>query len=280
MPAARALAGTGALVTGGGSGIGLACARHLLRDGASVTIVGRTEDRLRAAVESLAADRPDDATVTWVRCDVTVEDDVASAMDVADRIAPLGIVVANAGSGVLAPLHTMTRERWDDTMATNVTGTFLAVKHAAPPMAARGGGAIVAVSSIAGHLTHRYLGAYAVSKAAVDALVRNAADELGHAGIRVNGVRPGLVHTDMGAAFERDPAVQDDYLAQMPLGRVGTVDDVASLVRFLASPDSSWITGQVVGCDGGHSLRRGPDLGHWARTGFGSDVVDRLQPSG
>jgi NAD(P)-dependent dehydrogenase (short-subunit alcohol dehydrogenase family) len=270
------LSGAGALVTGGGSGIGLACARHLLADGASVTIAGRNEDRLRTAADSLRAERPG-AAVRWTRCDVTDEADVAAAVGVAGEAAAVSILVANAGSGILAPLQATTRQGWDDTIATNLTGTFLAIKHAAPAMAARGGGAIVAVSSVAGLLTHRFLSAYAVSKSAVDALVRNAADELGHVGVRVNGVRPGLVHTDMGAPFERDEAVQADYLEQMPLGRVGTVDDVACLVDFLVSPMSSWITGQVVGCDGGHSLRRGPDLSRWAREGFGADVVDQAR---
>ena len=91
-------------------------------------------------------------------------------------------------------------------------------------------------------------------------LVRNAADELGRYGIRVNGVRPGLVPTEMAAGLEQIDAVREDYLAQMPLGRLGKPEDVAAAVRFLAGPEASWITGQLLGVDGGHSLRRGPDL--------------------
>ena len=112
-----------------------------------------------------------------------------------------------------------------------------------------------------GSHTHRHLAAYSVSKAALDMLVRNAADELGEFGVRVNAIRPGLVPTDasqsLDAAIRRRAA---DYLAQMPLGRTGTIEEIAAAVRFLAGDDAAWITGQSFGVDGGHSLRRGPDL--------------------
>jgi NAD(P)-dependent dehydrogenase (short-subunit alcohol dehydrogenase family) len=93
-------------------------------------------------------------------------------------------------------------------------------------------------------------------------MVRNAADELGRFGVRVNGVRPGLVPTDISAGLNNYEATRQDYLDQMPLARTGTVDDIASAVRFLSGPEASWITGQLLGVDGGHSLRRGPDLGN------------------
>ena len=151
-------------------------------------------------------------------------------------------------------------EAWNATLALTLTSTLSTIKHAAPIMGRGNGGAIVAVSSIAGHLTHRNLGQYAVAKAGVEMLVRNSADELGRYGIRVNGVRPGLVPTEMAAGLEQTEEVRDDYLAQMPLGRLGTPQDVAAAVRFLAGPEASWITGQLLGVDGGHSLRRGPNL--------------------
>ena len=132
--------------------------------------------------------------------------------------------------------------------------------NAAPVMGRGDGGAIVAVSSIAGHLTHRNAGQYCVAKAGVEMLVRNAADELGRYGIRVNGVRPGLVPTEMAAGLAQTDAIREEYLAQMPLGRLGKPEDVAGAVRFLAGPEASWIAGQLLGVDGGHSLRRGPDL--------------------
>ena len=198
-----------------------------------------------------------------VVADVTSEDDVAAAVTAAcGTDGRLDIVVANAGGSATAgPLVLVDRAGWEQTLTLNVTGTWSVIRHATPALARSGGGSIVAVSSIAGHLTHRQLGAYATAKAAVEMLVRSAADELGAYGIRVNGVRPGLVPTDASAPLAEHEATRRDYLAQMPLGRTGTVEDVAALVAFLAGPESTWITGQLIGVDGGHSLRRGPELG-------------------
>jgi NAD(P)-dependent dehydrogenase (short-subunit alcohol dehydrogenase family) len=197
-----------------------------------------------------------------IAADVTSEDDVAAAVARAcSEDGGLDIVVANAGGAATAgPLVLVDRPGWEQTLTLNITGTWSLIRHAAPAMARAGGGSIVAVSSIAGHLTHRQLGAYAVAKAGVEMLVRNAADELGAYGIRVNGVRPGLVPTDASGPLNEHEGTREDYLAQMPLGRTGTVEDVAALVAFLAGPESTWITGQLIGVDGGHSLRRGPDL--------------------
>jgi NAD(P)-dependent dehydrogenase (short-subunit alcohol dehydrogenase family) len=113
--------------------------------------------------------------------------------------------------------------------------------------------------------------AYCVSKAGVEMLVRNAADELGGAGIRVNAVRPGLVPTDLAAGLVANPSAQADYLDQMPLRRLGTTEDIANIVRFLIGPESSWVTGQVIACDGGHTLRRGPDLDAIAKAAVKAD---------
>jgi NAD(P)-dependent dehydrogenase (short-subunit alcohol dehydrogenase family) len=251
------LDGRHALVTGGGTGIGLGCARRLAADGATVTICGRRREVLDEAVASLGG------AARAVTADVTVDDDVAAAVAAAcDEEGTLDIVVANAGGAAAAgPLVLVERAAWEQTLALNVTGTWALIRHAAPAMARAGSGSFVALSSIAGHLTHRHLGAYAVAKAAVEMLVRNAADELGAYGIRVNAVRPGLVPTEASGPLNDHEPTRADYLAQMPLGRTGTVEDVAALVAFLAGPEATWITGQLIGVDGGHSLRRGPDLG-------------------
>ena len=128
-------------------------------------------------------------------------------------------------------------------------------------MAASGGGSIIAMSSIAGHSTHRLMSAYCVGKAGIEMLVKVAADELGGQGIRVNAVQPGLVDTDLVGFITAGGKLLDDYMEQMPVSRVGTVDDIAAVVRFLAGPESTWITGQMIGIDGGHQLRRGPQYG-------------------
>lgn len=253
---ALGLEGKAALVTGGGTGIGLGCARRLATDGALVTICGRREDVLASAVGDIGHD------ARYVVCDIQDEAQVAAAVQAAaEPLGGLHIAVVNAGGGVTAgPIVMGDVAGWRAQLDVNVIGSFLTIKHAAPPIARSGGGSIVAISSIAGSHSHRQLAAYSVSKAAVDMLVRNAADELGEFGVRVNAVRPGLVPTDASDALGSDPTTLADYLAQMPLGRTGTVDEIAAAVRFLAGDEAAWITGQTFGVDGGHSLRRGPDL--------------------
>jgi NAD(P)-dependent dehydrogenase (short-subunit alcohol dehydrogenase family) len=278
MPdATLALQGKSALVTGGGSGIGLACARHLLRDGAIVTIAGRSEDRLRQAAAALASDVPPGAAVRVAACDVTDEAAVAAAVQVAAVSGHLDIAIANAGGGAAGPIVGMSLDEWRYAIDVNLAGTFLTIKHSARAMTA-GGGAIVAMSSIAGVLTHRFMSAYCASKAGVEMLVRCAADELGGLGIRVNAVRPGLVPTDLAAPLAVDDVVVADYLDQMPLERLGTTDDIASAVRWLAGPESSWVTGQCVAIDGGHTLRRGPRIESMVERFFGPEAVASLKP--
>jgi NAD(P)-dependent dehydrogenase (short-subunit alcohol dehydrogenase family) len=253
----RTLDGQVALVTGGGSGIGLACATHLARDGAVVVLAGRNADKLASAAAGL---REGGAAVHTVVCDVTDEAAVQAACAVAAGVGRFTMVVANAGTGSAAPLHLTSLDDWNAVMNTNVTGAFLTVKHAADHLARSGRGSIVAISSIAAPLTHRFMTPYCVSKAALEMLVRQAADELGSVGIRANAVRPGLVPTEISVGLTGTESIVADYLDQMPIGRLGTVDDIAASVRFLLGPDSGWITGQCIGVDGGHTLRRGPNL--------------------
>jgi NAD(P)-dependent dehydrogenase (short-subunit alcohol dehydrogenase family) len=269
------LAGTAGLITGGGSGIGLASARHLLRDGASVTLAGRSEERLEAAVGELRAEAPDGAQVQAVVCDVAQEDDVARAVEAATQLTGgLQHCVASAGTGTVGPVVALPAEEWDRVLDINLRGAFFTMKHACAAMVAAGGGAFVGLSSIAGPLTHPFMSAYCVSKAGLEALVRNAADELGRCNVRVNAVRPSLVPTELAAPLEQDPAVLADYLANIPLHRTGTVDDVAHLIRFLCGPESAWITGECISIDGGHTLRRGPDVEAWARAVYGDAAID------
>ncbi len=241
------------LVTGGGSGIGFACAERLAADGATVTICGRTEARLAAAAQRIGA--------RYAVADVTVEDDVRRAVGVAaEPTGRLDGCVANAGGGgMLAPLHEQSVEDFRRVLDLNVVGTFLTLKHAVAAMLPAGRGAFVGMSSIAGHLTHRFFGAYPPAKAGIEQLVRNAADEYGERGLRFNAVRPGFTATELMAVIPRDSAVFTSYTDNSPLGRVGEPAEVATLVRFLLGPESGWLTGAVIDVDGGHSLRRGPD---------------------
>jgi NAD(P)-dependent dehydrogenase (short-subunit alcohol dehydrogenase family) len=259
MTSGSPLAGHHAFITGGGSGIGLGTAKALMADGASVTICGRTEETLTAAVGELG-DADAEGTAAYAIVDVADEDSVTAAVTAANERMPLTMGVANAGRGGAGPLLQLDAKSWEDTLRVNLTGTFFTFKHVGTALAANGGGSMCAVSSISGVRTHRLFGAYTAAKAGVNNLVENAADELGSLGIRVNGVAPGLVETDLSMALQTNEAVNEDYRLNMPLGRRGTVQDVASAIRFLLGPESSWITGVVVSVDGGHHLRRGPNI--------------------
>ena len=270
---AGGLEGLSALVTGGGSGIGLGCARRFVADGASVTICGRTDSRLQEGREALEAAAADGVVVNTAVCDVVDEDAVRAAVDVA--LAPTGrldIIVASAGgSETIGPLTQLDAEAFSRTLELNVRGTFLTMKHGAAEMVRSGGGSFIGISSIAGALTHRWFGAYGPGKAGIEMLVQTAADERGESNVRVNAIAPGLVDTEMGEAITGHDEVRADYLAQMPIERVGTVDDIAAAARFLAGPGASWVTGQVLTVDGGHSLRRGPDFRSMLEPLFGAD---------
>ncbi|HXA31480.1 MAG TPA: SDR family oxidoreductase [Acidimicrobiales bacterium] len=261
--------GLSALVTGGGSGIGLGAAKRLVADGAHVTICGRSEDRLKGAVNELSVQGAAGAAgaASYVVADVTVEEQVVHAVGAASaRTGRLDILFANAGGSLhMGPLADADLEAVRATVDVNLIGTFLCIKHAAPVMAAGvaggEGGSIIGMSSGAGHFPHRYLWAYGAAKAGVDMLCRCAAEELGASGIRVNSVQPGIVDDELMAPITAGGPLLDDYLAEMPISRPGRVEDIAAAVRFLAGPESAWITGDNLAIDGGHHLRRGANYG-------------------
>jgi NAD(P)-dependent dehydrogenase (short-subunit alcohol dehydrogenase family) len=255
---AGGLEGTTALVTGGGTGIGLACAAALIADGATVTICGRTEDTLKRAVATLGA------SASYVVTDVTDEGAVQSLVEQASASGRLDTVVANAGGGGLpSPTHALDAEEFTRVLNLNVLGTWLVAKHTLPHLV-RSQGSFIGMSSIAGQLTHRWFGGYPVGKAGIEAIIRNIADEYGPASVRANAIRPGFIATEIMEGIPRDSAVYESYLENTPLPRLGEPDDVGNLVRFLASSEATWITGQVINVDGGHNLRRGPDFSMFA----------------
>ena len=245
------LSGYNALITGGGSGLGLGCARRFLADGATVTLMGRTEERLRDAAKQLGGAN----SVRIVVGDVKDEADAERAVAVADEGDGLRIVVASAGVGWAAPIATIPLEAWRNVLDTNMTGTFLTLKHAAPAMRRAGGGSFVAISSVAAVRPTTWLSAYNAAKAGVDHFVRSAAEELGRHNIRVNSVLPGYVPTELNVEVQEGDEMSSAFIANMPLGRIGTPEDVAEAVRFLVGPESSWITGVTLNVDGGHHLR-------------------------
>jgi 7-alpha-hydroxysteroid dehydrogenase len=252
------------IVTGGGTGIGAACARRLATDGATVTICGRTEQRLVDVAKGID-------NMRYQVTDVTKEEDVeALVAGHVDAFGSLTGFVANAGGGGgMGPYHLQDTNEFLRVLHLNVLGTMLSVKHSVPHMVKAGSGSFVGMSSLAGHRTHLWFGAYTVSKAGIEAMMQNAADEYGPVGVRFNTVRPGFISTEIMEGIPRESPVYDSYIENTPLGDVGEPEDVANCVRFLISDESRWITGQEIGVDGGHTLRRGPDFSAFIEPSLG-----------
>ncbi len=275
----------GILVTGGGTGIGHACAAALVADGAAVTICGRTEASLINSAERLqatATSTGNGGSVRHLICDVTNEAQVAAAMAAAaEPTGTLNGVVANAGGGGgMGPHHLLDTQEYLRVLHLNVLGTMLCVKHSVPHMVAAGGGSFVGMSSIAGHQTHLWFGAYTAGKAGIEAICRNAADEYGPSKLRFNAIRPGFIATEIMENIPRQGEVYDSYIHNTPLGDVGQPEDVGHLARFLIGPESRWITGEVINVDGGHSLRRGPNFTAFVEPALGTDVLYGKLPAG
>lgn len=275
------LEGMAVLVTGGGTGIGRACAARLAADGAAVTICGRTPAKLEDAAKRIDAQAGHGGSVRWIAADVTKEDDVKAA--VAKALEPRGRldgVVANAGGGGgLGPYHLQDTQEFLRVLHLNVLGTMLCIKHSVPHLVAAGGGSFVGMSSIAGHLTHVYFGAYTAGKAGIEAMMRNAADEFGAKGVRFNAIRPGFIATEIMEGIPREHATYQSYIENTPMGDVGQPEDVAQLARFLIGPESRWVTGTCIDVDGGHHLRRGPNFGHFLEPSYGREVMQGKLPT-
>ena len=262
------------LVTGGGSGIGKGVAAAVVAAGGDVMIVGRNADRLAAAADEIKSAGSDgDGAVLYEPADVTNEDEVTRVVDAATawngRLH--GVVHCAGGSETIGPITQVNSEAWRRTVDLNVNGSMYVLKHAAREMVRGGGGSFIGISSIAASNTHRWFGAYGVGKSALDHLMMLAADELGPSWVRVNCIRPGLIRTDMVAPIMNSPEISEDYRACTPLPRVGEVTDIANLSVFLLSDAAGWITGQVINVDGGHGLRRGPDMSAMLEPVFGAD---------
>ncbi|RSM83332.1 3-oxoacyl-ACP reductase [Amycolatopsis sp. WAC 01375] len=237
------LDGKVALVTGGTRGIGLATARALAEAGATVVLTGRDEAKAKEAAAAAGA-------ASGLALDVTDAKAVSTLVrGVAKEHGKLDIVVANAGIMEDALLGMIREELVDTTLSTNVAGTLHTVQAAARAMMRKKTGSIVVLASIVGEHGSAGQTVYAASKAAVANIARSAAKELGRSGIRVNAVAPGVIDTDLTSGLTEDAKAEN--IGKTPLGRLGTPEDVANAIRFLVSDDASFITGQVLGIDGG-----------------------------
>jgi NAD(P)-dependent dehydrogenase (short-subunit alcohol dehydrogenase family) len=241
----------GVVVTGGAQGIGRAVAERFLRDGAGVVIFDLDGELAEATAGELAAAGP----VRAVAGDVTSREDVRAAVSTCvEAFGRLDAMIAHAGIADFKPLLEIEDGAWQRVMDVNVTGVFLCMQEAGRVMATSGGGAIVVTASTNSFWVEQSMAPYNASKGAVVALVRGAALDLAPFGIRVNAVAPGVVHTRISHWVIEDPVLGPEYLKKIPLGRFGEPSDVADTVAFLASAQSSYITGQTIILDGGLTL--------------------------
>ncbi|HEX2214545.1 MAG TPA: SDR family oxidoreductase [Mycobacterium sp.] len=266
------LSGRTVLVTGGGSGIGKGVAAAVVAAGGNAMLVGRNADKLSAAADEIKATGGPGA-VLYEPADVTNEDEVARVVEATTawngRL--YGVVHCAGGSETIGPITQIDSELWRRTVDLNINGTMYVLKHSAREMVRGGGGSFIGISSIAASNTHRWFGAYGVSKAGIDHMMQLAADELGASWVRVNCIRPGLIRTELVAPVLDSPELSGDYAACTPLPRPGEVEDIANASLFLLSDASSFITGQVINVDGGQLVRRGPDYSSMLEPLFGAE---------
>jgi NAD(P)-dependent dehydrogenase (short-subunit alcohol dehydrogenase family) len=273
---AGVLDGMGALVTGGGGGIGSASAFELAADGAAVTIMGRTEATLQAAIARLRGELPEEARVQYLVGDAIAAADIEAAVERAEAFSDgLRICVATVGGGAgsIAPMLLLDEAMLVDAYRCNVVSAFHAMKYSTPKMYAHGGGSVVCISSVAAKATSPYLSSYISAKAALEAMVRAAAVELSAFKVRVNAVRPGNTATRVRTPEED---VRAEKQAQtLPLRRIGVPADIAAGVRYLAGPESSHVTGQSFAIDGGSEIMPvAPPFDAMVRKRFGDDAID------
>ena len=241
------------LITGALTGIGRATALAFAKEGARLAVSGRREE----AGQALAAElRAMGNEAEFIRADVRHEADVRAMVEqTVARFGRLDVAVNNAGTeGQLGPVADQTVDNYEGTFSTNVLGTLLSMKHEMRVMQPQGSGAIVNISSIAGHVGIAGASVYVGSKHAVEGMTKAVALEGAGVGIRVNAVAPGPVATDMLDRFVgNDDAAKQGFLSMSPAKRAASVDEIAQTIVFLASDKAAYLTGQIVSVDGGYS---------------------------
>ena len=247
------ISGKVALITGGGTGIGRSCAELFAQEGARVSLVGRRKDVLDAAAASIANRGGEVMTIS---CDVSDRASVEAAIDATvAKFGQLHVVVNNAGMVVVGTVEQTSDADWDRTLAVNLTGTFLVSRGALPKLRMAGGGSIVNVASVLGLFARKQRAAYTASKGGVIGLTKAMALDHAHENIRVNCICPALVETELAReSLSKAPDPQGERArrtAEVPMGRLGRPEDVAQLALYLASDESSWMTGVALPLDGG-----------------------------
>ena len=251
------LDGKVAVVTGGASGIGMAAVEAFVAEGARVIVGDLDGDGIGALIGRLGHNQVDGAIVD-VRDETAVERMVDQAFR---RFGRLDIALNNAGVGGFAPIQSYGLEDWERVVGISLTGTFLCIKHQAGRLIAQGqGGSIINMASLNAIQPTEGFAAYCSAKAGIAMLTKVAALELGRHQVRVNAIGPGLIHTPATAGMTALPGLEEAFIAEAPLGRAGEPEDIAKLTVFLASDDSSLMTGQTLYADGGASLKKYPEL--------------------
>lgn len=244
----KPLSGQVALVTGGSRGIGAAIVRELGKQGASVAInYARSAD----AAQALAAELSQlDCQADTFGFDVSDEDAVSEGVKaVVEKFGRLDVLVNNAGIADDGLLVRTKGDQWRRTLEVNLSSCFYCSRAVAKPMMKARGGRIINISSVIGEMGNAGQVAYSASKSGIFGLTKSLARELGSRGITVNAITPGWISTDMTSEMSEEQTA--GILAQVPLGRLGSPDDVAATVAFLAGPGSSYVTGQILGVNGG-----------------------------
>ena len=246
------LAGKVALITGGGTGIGRSIALAFAREGAKVAVVGRRAEKLEAVVAEIQSAGGEALAVP---CDVSRAADVTDAIArVVAKYGKLDVLVNNAGVLSVSTIEEIAEDEWDRLIDANLKGPFLMCRAALPEFRKVGGGAIVNVSSVLGLVAMKKRAAYCASKGGLTLLTKAIAIDHGHENIRANCICPSIVETDLVSELFSTPdgeKVKRDRLATIPLGRFGKPADIAELAVFLASDESSWLTGAAIPVDGG-----------------------------
>jgi NAD(P)-dependent dehydrogenase (short-subunit alcohol dehydrogenase family) len=249
------LAGQTALITGGGTGIGRAIALAFAREGAKVALAGRRVETLQSVIAEIEKQA---GAGLAIACDVSKAKDADTAVDqAAAYFGALNILVNNAGALSVSTVESISEEDWDRVIAVNLKGPFLMSRAALPHLRKAGGGSIVNVGSILGLVAMKDRVAYSASKGGVTLLTKAMALDHAHENIRVNCICPSIVETEMVRGLFASAATGEEVrrsrIAQIPLGRLGRPEDVAELAVFLASRESSWLTGAAIPLDGGLS---------------------------
>jgi NAD(P)-dependent dehydrogenase (short-subunit alcohol dehydrogenase family) len=249
----RRLSGKVALITGGGTGIGRACALAFAREGAKIAVAGRRREPLQAVAHEIEAAGGQALALT---CDVTQTVSVAAALSQSEQhFGRLDTIVNNAGAVVVATAEHTSDEDWQKVIAANLTGTFLVSRAALPLLRKAGGGSIVNIGSVLGLVARKERAAYCAAKAGVSGLTRAMAVDHAQDRIRVNCICPTIVETELGMqSIRQAPNAEAEIqrrIAEIPIGRMGTPEDVALMAVYLASDEASWVTGASFPLDGG-----------------------------